>query len=107
MSADRKAPDGAAVEPALDTAATLFDLRTVIAVLFGGYGIVLTAMGLLGDDPAQLAKSAGIDMNLWTGIGMLILALGFLAWVRLRPPVVARPREAPGERAAPGAADQR
>ena len=76
-------------EAAPSAAASLFDLRTVIAVLFGVYGLVLTVMGLFFEDPAQLAKSAGIDMNLWTGIGMLIIAAVFVAWVRLRPPLTA------------------
>jgi drug/metabolite transporter (DMT)-like permease len=66
-------------------AATLFDLRTVIAVLFGVYGVVLTALGLFNNDPAELEKSAGIDMNLWTGIGMLVVAAIFLVWVWQRP----------------------
>ena len=66
-------------------AAKLFDLRTVIAILFGFYGVVLTALGLFATDPAQLQKSAGIDMNLWTGIGMLIVAAVFLIWERQRP----------------------
>jgi drug/metabolite transporter (DMT)-like permease len=66
-------------------AATLFDLRTVIAVLFGFYGVVLTALGLFDNDPRQLQKSAGIDMNLWTGIGMLVVAALFLIWVWQRP----------------------
>lgn len=66
-------------------ASSLFDLRTVIAVLFGVYGIVLTIMGFTSDTPAELAKAGGIDLNLWTGIAMLVLALGFATWVRLRP----------------------
>lgn len=65
--------------------ATLFDLRTVIAILFGVYGLVLTALGLFAADPTQLQKSAGIDMNLWTGIGMLVVAAIFLVWVWQRP----------------------
>ncbi|WP_232662371.1 hypothetical protein [Pseudonocardia sp. TRM90224] len=73
-------------EEVSSSAAALFDLRTVIALLFGVYGIVLTLLGLFDNDPRQLEKSAGIDMNLWTGIGMLVIAVVFLAWVRLRPP---------------------
>jgi hypothetical protein len=75
--------------PAPSAAASLFDLRTVIAVLFGVYGLVLTVMGLFFNDPAQLAKSAGIDLNLWTGVGMLIIAVYFVVWVRLKPPLPA------------------
>jgi hypothetical protein len=74
-------------------AAALFDLRTVIAVLFGVYGVVLTLLGLFSNDPADLRKAGGIDLNLWTGVGMLVIAGIFLAWVRLRPPLVARAAE--------------
>jgi hypothetical protein len=70
---------------ATSAASQLFDLRTVIAVLFGVYGIVLTVMGLFGEDEAQLAKAGGIDINLWSGIGMILAAAFFLVWVRLRP----------------------
>ena len=65
-------------------ASQLFDLRTVIAVLFGVYGIVLTVMGLFTGE-AELAKAGGININLWSGIGMILAAVFFLVWVRLRP----------------------
>lgn len=68
--------------------ATLFDLRTVIAVLFGIYGAVLTVMGLLGTSPEQLEKAGGIELNLWTGIGMLVVAGLFVLWLVLRPSTV-------------------
>jgi hypothetical protein len=73
-------------------ASQLFDLRTVIAVLFGVYGIVLTVMGLFFTGEAELAKAGGIDINLWSGIGMILAAAFFLIWVRLRPLIP------PGER---------
>ena len=65
-------------------ASRLFDLRTIIAVLFGVYGIVLTVLGVVEDD-AQLVKAAGIDINLWAGIAMVVVAAVFLLWVWLRP----------------------
>jgi xanthine/uracil/vitamin C permease (AzgA family) len=68
--------------------ASLFDLRTVIAVLFGIYGAVLTVMGLLGTSPEQLEKAGGIALNLWTGIGMLVVAGLFVLWLVLRPSTV-------------------
>jgi hypothetical protein len=68
-------------------ASRLFDLRTIIAVLLGGYGIVLTIMGAFFVDEAQLAKAAGIDINLWAGIVMLAVAALFVLWERtLVPP---------------------
>ncbi len=66
-------------------ASQLFDLRTVIAVLFGVYGIILTVMGLFFGGEAELAKAGGIDINLWSGLGMIVVAALFVLWVRLRP----------------------
>lgn len=62
----------------------LFDLRYVIGVLLGVYGVVLVIRGAL-DGPEQLARAAGTAINLWTGIGLLVVAAVFLAWARLRP----------------------
>lgn len=71
------------------SAASLFDLRTVIALLFGFFGVVLTIIGIVDTDPAQLAKSGGVALNLWSGIVMIVISLLFVLWVRLRPPVTA------------------
>jgi drug/metabolite transporter (DMT)-like permease len=62
----------------------LFDLRYVIGVLLGIYGIVLVIRGAL-DGPEQLARAAGTAINLWTGIGLLVVAVFFLVWARVRP----------------------
>jgi uncharacterized membrane protein len=70
-------------------AAALFDLRTVIAILFGVYGVILTILGLVGSSPEQLAKAGGIQLNLWTGVGMLVVAGLFVTWVVLRPAISA------------------
>ena len=101
MPEDRADVPAAVSEAAPSASAALFDLRTVIAVLFGVYGIVLTALGVFSSDPAELAKAGGIDMNLWTGIGMLVLAAVFVTWVWLRPPVTSAP---PAKGAPAGAA---
>ena len=37
--------------------------------------------------PAEIAKAAGININLWLGLGMLVLGLVFLLWARLAPVV--------------------
>lgn len=72
--------------PISTTATNLFDLRSVIALLFGVYGIVLLIMGLVsGNDPENLAKTGGTNLNLDTGIGMLVIGALFVLWVWLRP----------------------
>ena len=77
--------DKEAVGTAPNASAALFDLRTVIAVLFLVYGAVLTVMGFVSDSPEELAKSGGIDMNLWTGLTMLVIGGLFITWALLRP----------------------
>lgn len=62
----------------------LFDLRLVIGALLGVYGVILVIRGLL-DGPAQLARAAGTAINLWTGIGLVVVAVIFLVWARARP----------------------
>lgn len=65
-------------------ASKLFDLRYLIGALFTLYGVVLTIVGLF-DNGGEIKKAAGVHINLWTGIGMLITGLLFLTWARLRP----------------------
>ncbi|GAA4846498.1 hypothetical protein GCM10023201_42700 [Actinomycetospora corticicola] len=62
----------------------LFDLRYVIGALLGVYGVILVIRGLL-DGPEQLARAAGLSINLWTGIGLLVVAAIFLVWGLTRP----------------------
>ncbi len=65
-------------------AAKLFDLRVLIGGLFLVYGIMLTVAGF-STSSKDLAKASGININLWMGIGMLVIGAFFLAWWRLRP----------------------
>ncbi|MEV7196836.1 hypothetical protein AB0N81_34300 [Streptomyces sp. NPDC093510] len=68
------------------TAARLFDIRRIIGGLFVVYGIIVTIAGITASD-ADLKKAEDININLWTGLGMLALGLFFLAWLWLRPTV--------------------
>ncbi len=75
------------------TAATLFDLRTVIAVLFGTFGIILLLVAFFDTTQAELDKAGGLAINLWTGISMLVLSVVFFLWVKTRPPLAAAAEE--------------
>ncbi|MCD9875572.1 hypothetical protein [Streptomyces guryensis] len=66
------------------TAARIFDLRRIIGGLFVLYGVIVTIAGIT-DGQAAIDKAQGVNINLWTGIGMLLLGIFFLAWLRLRP----------------------
>ena len=78
-----EAPDTGAEDPQ-SAAAKLFDLRVLIGGLFAVYGVMLTVAGLF-TSAKDLAKASQININLWMGIGMLIIAVFFLTWWRLRP----------------------
>jgi len=65
-------------------AARLFDIRRLIGGLFVLYGVILIILGL-GESDASIEKSAGVNVNLWAGLGMLVVGLLFLAWAFLRP----------------------
>ncbi|AEW94499.1 MULTISPECIES: hypothetical protein [Streptomycetaceae] len=66
------------------TAARLFDVRRIIGGLFVVYGVIVTIAGFTASD-ADIHKAQGININLWTGVGMLVLGLAFLLWLRLSP----------------------
>jgi hypothetical protein len=63
-----------------------FDVRNVIGALMGLYGVILVLAGLLGEHEPD--KTGGVNANLWTGIGLLVVAVVFFGWSRLRPIVV-------------------
>jgi hypothetical protein len=89
MSNEQPAP---APQDDSDTAvrhkAGAFDIRNVIGILIGFYGIVLIIVGLVADSSRQLAKTGGVDANLWAGIAMAVVSAALLIWSRLRPVVV-------------------
>ena len=78
-----EAPDTGAEVPQ-SAAAKLFDLRVLIGGLFLVYGVMLTVAGLFTSSK-ELAKASHININLWMGIGMLLIGGFFTAWWRLRP----------------------
>lgn len=84
------------------TAARLFDVRRIIGGLFVIYGILVTIAGITASE-ADLRKAQNININLWTGVCMLVLGLLFLLWLRLRPTAAPHTApEPPGERPGPG-----
>jgi hypothetical protein len=65
-------------------AANLFDLRRIIGGVFGVWGVLLIILGITDSD-AEIAKAADVNINLWTGLGMLALSAFFLIWAFTRP----------------------
>src|SRR5918997_5584706 len=65
-------------------AANLFDLRRIIGGVFLVWAIVLVILGLTESD-AEIERAAGVNINLWAGLGMLAISLVFLTWALTRP----------------------
>jgi hypothetical protein len=65
----------------------------VIAALIGFYGVVLVVLGLVDNGADALKKTDGFNANLWVGLAMVVFALAFALWSRLRPIVVEAPKE--------------
>jgi hypothetical protein len=63
---------------------TASDIRRIIGGVFVVYGIVLTLMGIFGSEHIK-TKAAGINIDLWTGIGMLIFGGLMIFWALARP----------------------
>ena len=54
------------------------DIRYPIGFLFSLVGIMLTVFGLVTSSNVELyEKSLGININIWTGLGMLVFG-GFM-----------------------------
>jgi len=65
--------------------AAAFDIRMIIALLLGVYGLVTTVLGIGFTTDDEIDKAAGVNINLWAGLGMLVAAALFVLWTWLRP----------------------
>src|SRR3954470_15576070 len=64
--------------------ANRFDIRRIIGALFVLYGAVLIVTGIVGSDEVK-NKAAGINIDLWTGLGMLAVGVLMIVWALARP----------------------
>src|SRR4051812_11675730 len=67
-------------------AANRFDIRRIIGGLFLLYGVILVVVGIVGSDEVK-NKASGINVNLWTGLGMLVFGALMVTWALTRPVV--------------------
>jgi hypothetical protein len=79
-------PTGAddAAEAAAARVVNRFDIRRIIGGLFALYGVVLVVLGLFGAHHIR-SKASGINIDLWTGLGMLVVAVLMIGWQLARP----------------------
>ncbi len=62
----------------------VFDLRRIIGGLFVVYGTLLLVLGLFASDD-DIDKAAGVNINLWAGVGMLAFGVLMIVWALVRP----------------------
>jgi hypothetical protein len=79
-------PSTGATEEEIRTAmiANRFDIRRIIGGLFVLYGVILTVVGIVGSDEVK-NKAAGVNVNLWTGLAMLVVGGLMIFWALARP----------------------
>jgi hypothetical protein len=65
-------------------AANRFDIRRLIGGLFALYGLILIALGIFGSSTVK-HKADGSNVDLWTGIAMVIFAALMIFWALSRP----------------------
>jgi hypothetical protein len=68
-----------------------FDVRFFISIALGLIGIFLIIVAIVADP--EYAKTGGVHANLWTGIAMLVVSIGFAIWARFAPMLL--PAETP------------
>jgi hypothetical protein len=83
MASDAQAPPDIDEETARK-AANRFDIRRIIGGVFLVYGVILSVVGIIGSDEVK-NKAAGINVNLWTGLAMLVVGAMMVAWALMRP----------------------
>jgi hypothetical protein len=71
-------------EAAAIRAANRFDIRRIIGGLFAVYGVILIVAGAVGSHTLK-TKAAGINIDLWSGIAMVVFAVIMIAWALLAP----------------------
>src|SRR4051812_27059853 len=76
-------------------AANRFDIRRIIGFLFLLYGAVLVIAGIVGSH-GEKTKAAGININLFTGLAMLVFGALMVVWAFARP-TVPEPPDTRGE----------
>jgi hypothetical protein len=64
--------------------ANRFDIRRIIGGVFVVYAVILIVTGIVGSDEVK-NKAAGINVDLWTGLGMLVVGALMIFWALARP----------------------
>ena len=71
-------------EEQVERATNLLDVRKIIGGLLGAYGLILLLAGIFGSD-ADKDKAAGVNVNLWVGLALVVACAVFWGWALTRP----------------------
>lgn len=71
-------------EEQVERATSLLDIRRIIGSVLGLYGLLLIGAGVFGDHEVK-NKAAGVNINLWVGLALLVASALFWAWASTRP----------------------
>ena len=101
MSDEPMEPTGATDEDEIKAAraANRFDIRRIIGGVFILYSVILIALGLFGSTHVK-NKAAGINIDLWTGLAMLVFGGLMIFWALARP-TAPEPSDTGGEGSGP------
>jgi NADH:ubiquinone oxidoreductase subunit 6 (subunit J) len=64
--------------------ANRFDIRRIIGGVFVLFAVILIVTGIVGSEEIK-NKAAGINVDLWTGLGMLVFGALMIFWALARP----------------------
>jgi hypothetical protein len=65
-----------------------FDIRSLIALLIGIFGVILILAGIFDFSESDKVRTDDVNLNLWTGLAMVAAAAILQCWAMLRPVVV-------------------
>ena len=95
MAAEPEIPISDEEEIQAAKAANRFDIRRLIGGLFAVYAVILIVLGIVGSHTVK-HKADNINIDLWTGIGMLVFAVLMIVWALARP-IMPEPAETRGQ----------
>ena len=70
-------------EEEVERATTLLDIRRIIGSLLGIYGVLLIGAGLFGSHTVK-NKAAGVNIDLWVGMALVVVSGLFWFWATTR-----------------------
>ena len=78
---------------------SLADIRVVIGAVLSIIGLFLLVCSAFLNGPDETAKTGGVNANLWSGLGLVVIAILMILWW------VAEPRGASGNEGISDTAD--